>query len=223
MITFVIVHYNTPILTTCLCSSIAKFHKDYKIVLFDNSDKFPFENRELFNVTYIDNTKNQLIDFDEELSEVPNLLKETSIINSNHGSFKHTRSIQWVFDNMKLENFILLDSDILLKENCEDIIDENVCASGKLGIDRLEPFLLYINLKKCKKESVNFFDVKRMIYVSSLEPKTDTGGVFLENIKTKNLPFNIIDTNKKMIHLASASWNKVNYKKWLFDNQNLWK
>lgn len=57
MITFVIVHYNTPELTTCLCKSISKTHDSYNIVLFDNSDRFKFENVDMFDITYIDNTK----------------------------------------------------------------------------------------------------------------------------------------------------------------------
>ena len=72
MINFVIVHYNTPELTTCLCCSILKQHNDAKIFIFDNSDKRPFMNSELFDATYFDNTKGQIIDFDAKLKEYPN-------------------------------------------------------------------------------------------------------------------------------------------------------
>ena len=58
---FVIVHFNTPEVTTCLIRSIFKFHTDAKIIVFDNSEKRPFE--KIICDTYYDNTKNQIIDF----------------------------------------------------------------------------------------------------------------------------------------------------------------
>ena len=64
MINILIVHYNTPKLTECLIKSINKQTPDSKIFIFDNSDKLPFTYRQ-DNIEYIDNTKSQIIDFDE--------------------------------------------------------------------------------------------------------------------------------------------------------------
>ena len=60
---FVIVHFNTPELTGCLCGSIRKFHPEAEIVIFDNSDKRPFKNIETLCDVYYDNTQEQLLDF----------------------------------------------------------------------------------------------------------------------------------------------------------------
>ena len=66
----VIIHYNTPHLTECLVRSINLFVKDAVIYIFDNSDKLPFT-ATFDNVTVIDNTKGQLINFDEWLKNYP--------------------------------------------------------------------------------------------------------------------------------------------------------
>ena len=58
----VIVHYNTPLLTSCLVRSINRFVENAVIYIFDNSDKYPFT-AEFDNVTIIDNTKGQIINF----------------------------------------------------------------------------------------------------------------------------------------------------------------
>ena len=61
----VIVHYNTPYLTECLVRSINLFVEDAIIYIFDNSDKKPFT-AEFDNVTILDNTKGQIINFDKD-------------------------------------------------------------------------------------------------------------------------------------------------------------
>ena len=60
----VIIHYNTPHLTECLVRSINMFMDNAIIYIFDNSDKYPFT-AEFDNVTVFDNTKGQIINFDE--------------------------------------------------------------------------------------------------------------------------------------------------------------
>lgn len=55
------------------------------------------------------------------------------------------------------------------------------------GNARLEPFLLYVNLDMCKLHNINFYDKDNMIYVNSVKPCTDTGGVFLTNIVNARL------------------------------------
>ena len=52
---FVIVNYNTPNFVDKLIMSINKFVNNAQIIIFDNSDKYPFVNS-FNNVNIIDNT-----------------------------------------------------------------------------------------------------------------------------------------------------------------------
>ena len=61
-----IVHYNTPELTESCILSIRKVGCQWPVTVLDNSDKRPFKVK-MKGVTVIDNTKGQIIDFDEEL------------------------------------------------------------------------------------------------------------------------------------------------------------
>ena len=67
MVNICIVHYNTPLLTECLIKSINKFTPDSKIYIFDNSDKYPFTYKQ-YNIIYFDNTKGEIINFDDKYS-----------------------------------------------------------------------------------------------------------------------------------------------------------
>ena len=57
---FVIIHYNTPLLTECLVRSINLFVNDTIIYIFDNSDKEPFT-AHFDNVKLLDNTNGKII------------------------------------------------------------------------------------------------------------------------------------------------------------------
>ena len=76
--TVAIVHFNTPELTEAAILSIRKHGgKDYRIVVFDNSDKRPFPKRE--NVEIIDNTQGKIINFDLELAKLSGLYVVISV------------------------------------------------------------------------------------------------------------------------------------------------
>jgi len=240
MITFVIVHYNTPELTTCLCGSIRKFHTDAKIIIFDNSDKRPFDS-ELCE-EYFDNTKGQLIDFNKELEKYPDRNTEMQTKSGcNFGSAKHSMSIDWLCKNLK-EDFVLLDSDILLKRPV-DFIDSNfICVSDiitiKPGLIRICPMLAYINPNKMIENHIEFFDGNRMHGLCKESSKYlyyDTGTSFLEDISKIN-SFKLIKTDDYYLHYGNGSWrngdkiacspdNKhadMPFKEWLMRNKIYW-
>lgn len=248
MITFCIVHYNTPELTTCLCSSIIKNHPDAKIIIFDNSDKIPFTNIKLFNITYYDNTKEKIIDFNKELLKYPNRdIEDQTKSGCNFGSAKHSMSIDWLCKNVN-ENFILMDSDTLLLKPI-DFIDENyICCSDivnvRKGIDRIRPMITYINVKKMKENHISFFDGNRMHALckrnSSIFWFYDTGASFYEDVKKINL-FKRIMAQDYIVHYGKGSWRSVKnnntggrnidgksyeniaYQMWLLKYKSLWK
>lgn len=240
MITFVIVHFNTPELTTCLCGSIRKFHTDAKIIIFDNSDKRPFD-AELCDL-YYDNTAGQIIDFNKELEKYPDRnIEMQARTGCNFGSAKHTMSIDWLCKNIK-EEFVLLDSDILLKRSV-DFIDNNfICVSDIIRIKpdliRICPMLAYINPIKMNENHINFFDGTRMHGLCKESSKYlyyDTGTSFLEDI-SKIKQFKQINTDDYYLHYGNGSWrngdkiacspdNKhadMSAKEWLIRNKIYW-
>lgn len=239
---FCIVHYNTPELTACLCSSILKLHENAEIVIFDNSDKRPFD-KKLADV-YYDNTKGQIIDFEKELKKYPDRnIKEQQQTGVNFGSAKHSMSIDWLCKNIK-ENFILMDSDILLKRKV-DFEDENfICVADiikiKSDIERISPMLAYINTKKMHENGITFFDGKRMHGLCKITERYlyyDTGTSFLEDIRKKGL-FKKYDLTDYYVHYGNGSWRNsdkskcaadtkkpyenISYKAWLMKYVSLW-
>lgn len=239
---FAIVHYNTPELTTCLCSSINKFHNDAEIIILDNSDKKPFNTVDLFNnVKVLDNTKEQLVSFN-----FTKFIKDRAVYNfikksNNLGSTKHTKSIQFLIDYIN-EDFILLDSDVLIKRNIYDIIDKNViCAADiidKALPKRVAPFIIYFNHDKIVKETIKFYDPKRLIGLSGKKFNTninyDTGASFLEDIISNKYPFKKIKYEDYVVHYGNGSWKSdrksytftiknISFQEFLLNYKHLWK
>ncbi len=121
--TVCIVHYNTPRLTTALVQSINLHSPGCRIIIFDNSDRSPFP--ETAGVEILDNTKGQLIDFDAMIRSYPQRRKSAI----NYGTERHIASVDWLYDYVP-DGFILLDSDVLLKQDICSLIDESVPWTG---------------------------------------------------------------------------------------------
>lgn len=230
---FVIVHFNTPEVTTCLIRSIFKFHNDAKIIVFDNSDKRPLE--KIICDTYYDNTKGQIIDFQKELNKYTNKIKESEIIN-NFGSAKHSITIQWLLTNIK-EPFILLDSDILFKKSIDFINSNFGCISDTITYKynvkwhyynkiktRIAPFITYFNPSLLTKNDINFFDPNRMDGLSVEGHDNDTGTSFYEDLMSINPKlFKKIKYTDYIIHYGKGSYsNYENAIAWCIKNKNLW-
>ena len=222
MLNFAIVHYNTPELTTCLCGSIYKLHPGSHITVFDNSDKRPLDTYKILRVSYIDNTHGQIINFDQELKKYPlRQIKEQTEIGCNFGTAKHSMSVDWLCKHL-VDNFILLDSDVLVKRPVDFIDDNFICCSDTTQIHediyRILPMISYINVKKMREHNISFFDGSRMhglVDVSSRYNWYDTGASFYEDIVKLNL-FHRIDCNDYIVHYGSGSWRQPN-KRPIFD------
>lgn len=228
--TFVIVHFNTPELTTCLCSSIYKHHPDAKIILFDNSTTRPFVEHSLFNIDYKDNTKGQLINFDTVLNNYP---IDTFIKNLNNlGSAKHALSIDYVIKHLDVDEVCLLDSDILIKKPL-DFFDSTYITIGELSNDkqilfnnkrrmqRIFPHCQYINVNQIRGKNISFFDANRITGIDISPLDYDTGASFYEDVKNEKIKF--IRLDDYVIHFGAASWENKNYKQWLISNKEYWR
>ena len=235
--TAAIVNYNTPELAEAAILSLRKHGgEDYKVVIFDNSTERPFK-KKMKGVKVIDNTKGQLIDFDKELAKFKNKVPECGVDGKCvYGSDKHMMSIQKLLDLIP-EGFLLMDSDILLKENVDHMFQTNQCVVGHIQewqksknpyrIERLVPMLCYINVPMCKACGINYWDPKRswQLHGHTRNSWYDTGASFLEDIKShkRGAHGKRIDIRPLMEHLKSGSWrNEENAKVWLEQHKDLW-
>ena len=228
---FVIIHYNTPLLTECLVRSINLFVEDAFIYIFDNSDKYPFT-ASFDNVFVFDNTKGDIIDFDKWLSKYPNRNKSHGKVNA-WGSAKHCYSVEKCMELIK-ESFILLDSDILFKKDVSLLFTNEFIYCGETitqpmsTVKRILPFLCFINVPMCKRHNVHYFDDKRMhgLWYSGVGDRYDTGAAFY--INASKLKHKDIKLSDYIIHYGHGSWNKKEEKhnvsptQWLNINKKYW-
>lgn len=227
-----IVHFNTPILTECLVKSINKHMKDVQIYIFDNSDKQPYTYI-IDNVTVFDNTKGQIINFDKWLQKYPNRNQSPGKLN-NFGSAKHTYSIQKCIELID-DDFILMDSDILIKKPFDEFYDERYIYVGNTEqwgkTMRVIPYILYMNVKMMKQKHITFFDDMHMhgLCKTQFSDHYDTGGSFY--LATQKIPSKKIDINDYIEHYKCGSWvdsAKGKYDKiltaeqWVYKYKHLW-
>ncbi len=227
----VIIHYNTPLLTECLVRSINLFVKDAKIYIFDNSDKLPFT-ASFDNVTVMDNTKGQIINFNEWLEKYPKRFKSIESTKM-FGSAKHCYSVEKCMQIIN-DNFILLDSDVLLKKDISELFDNNIVYAGEVivqpssTIKRILPFITYINTKMCLEKGIHYFDDNYMhgLCKSATADRYDTGAGFY--INASKYPHKSISYGEYVVHYGHGSWNKkgckpaCNPREWLNVHKNLW-
>ena len=220
-INILIVHYNTPFLTAHLVKSIQKFTPNSKIYIFDNSDTRPFDAKEFNDVTVFDNTKGQYINFDKWLAKYPKRFSSPGKING-WGSAKHCISVEKCMSLIE-SNFILLDSDVLLKKDISGLFDPSKIFVGEVitqprsNIKRVLPYICFINNDACKKNHVHYFDENRMHGlmcngVVKAADNYDTGAAFYLNCGT--LPRTEINVEDYIVHYSGASWREVKEKKY---------
>lgn len=233
-----IVHYNTPELTEAAIMSVRKHcTTDYHFTVFDNSDKRPFT-KKMKGVNVINNTKGQVINFDEELAKYPD--KEWNMAKlSNHGSMKHIWSVQKLWELLP-EGFILLESDVLIRRNFDFLWDENFAACGKVERfygrrrehDRLLPWLCYLNVPLLTANGARYFDPMRAWNLQPGENNPgnwwDTGACVLDDIR-KTKPQLVCRCYARLdnyyVHYHGGSWRKndvENQLAWLEKHKSLW-
>lgn len=215
MLKILIVNYNTQKLTDATIKSVNKHTPDCHIYVFDNSDGEPFVNR-FDNVTVIDNTKKQYIDFEKFLSKYPKRASSRGYMNGKAPSPKHCYSVDKCMDILD-DNFILLDSDVLVTHDLHALVDESCIFVGDVitqpltkDVRRVLPFVCYINVKMCKQLGVRYFDENYMhgICYNKNNPyadRYDTGaGFYVHASKYKYKKINHIDY---VVHYKGGSWD----------------
>lgn len=233
------VHYNTPELTEALIMSLRKHGgEDYQVIVMDNSDERPLKKR-MKGVKRLDNTKGQLLNFDSELAKFPDR-QEHVRLSSNYASAKHMMSVQYLIDNLDTD-FVLVDSDILIRKSIEELFDPSFCAVGCIqkyqakyiiSRERLLPMLCYLNAPVLKANGARYFCPERTF---GLLPKKenpnnwyDTGAPLIEDIRnTKPQLVAKIYANLTPFyaHYQHGSWqgnDVTKQQQWLDKNAELW-
>ena len=159
----VIVNKDTEKLTNVAIRSLRKYVKvrPYDVVVFDNSEKTRYK-PDIPNVTVINNTHGDFVDFQK-------IIKYTSAKKSKNGyaSYKHAITVQFLFDNLKYDELVFIDSDVIIKRDfdfmkCGTAVagdwSENIPARKK----RFAPYVMYVNLLKVKKAGIRFLDTDRI-------------------------------------------------------------
>jgi len=230
-LTVCIVHYNTPELTRAAILSLNRQTPGCRIFVFDNSDQRPFSvgyGFAMINVTIIDNTRGQLIDFDKELAKYPDR-EDNDRNRSNYGSAKHTMSVDWLMDHLP-EGFILMDSDVLIHTNIAPIANRHYAAAGRVkecagGIPTvLRPFLCWINVPMLRENGIRYFNGEKMWALSHKFPNNryDTGAWLYEECVRCGLPINAFHWKDYALHFGHGSWKEKDGEAWLRENRGLW-
>ena len=237
-----IVHYNTPELTEAAILSLRKHGgMDYEVTVMDNSDKRPFTVK-MPNVTVLNNTKGQLVDFKKELVKFHDRCKELGNI---FGSAKHMMSVQYLMDKVLKQGFVLMDSDVLIKAPIDVMFmpDRAVCgyvqtwqtANNPGKHDRLVPMLLWLNTPMLKKGGAKMYDPKRCFALQAggrdnPDNWYDTGAALLEDIRTHRNGLNGTCLSRDIyvslfVHYQQGSWQRTDrneHQAWLQQHANLW-
>ena len=258
--TIAIIHFNTPELTEAAILSLRKHGgEDYQVIVFDNSQPLtvppgtagndpkeelhiearPFKKR-MKGVKVIDNTKGQVINFDEFLACYPNRNKQLGVFKSSvWGSAKHIYTVQKLWELIG-EPFILMESDILLRGNINDLWREEYSFVGyvqrnqqgnRFKVPRILPMLCFMNVPRLQAEGARYFDPDRCW---GLKPDIndrgnwfDTGACMLDDIllKRPRLKGLHIDINPYVVHYGGGSWHQndmLRQAEWLKQHEDLW-
>lgn len=236
-----IVHFNTPELTEACILSIRKHGgEEYKVVIFDNSNERPFT-KKMKGVKVFNNRKGQIIDFEKELAKYPERDEKIGCAKGCYfGSDVHMMSVQKLWELVP-EGFMLMDSDILIKDNFDWMFMEDQCCcgyistcSGPFAYKRLAPMLLWVNVPMCVAGGARFFDPDRAWALHSgwgdKRNFWDTGAAFLDDIRRlkpqchgKAISRDMILS--RIVHFGGGSWRKNDIEeqvKWLSQHKHLW-
>lgn len=236
-----IVHYNTPELTEACILSLRKHGgENYKVYVFDNSDKRPFTKR-MKGVRVFNNRKGQILDLKAELEKYPDKCEKAGCAPGCYfGSDVHMMSVQKLWELIP-DGFVLLDSDVLLKRDIDWMFLEDECSLGYISHTsgyyhtlRLVPMVLWINVPMCVAGGARFFDPERSWALHEYYSRKnwwDTGGAFLDDIKRLKPQCHGKALSRQQLesiieHFGGGSWRKNDLslqQQWLDKHAGLWK
>ena len=226
-ITVATCNYNTPKLLKACIASAKKYIKSFqpKFVVLDNSDRVKLDTHDKIfkGVQILDNTKGAYINFKKIIGVFGKCFDET------HGSLKHAYSIQWLLNTCLTEKMILLDADVILKQDLNFAIYNYASvfdiSQRKTYKQRALPYVQLFNIKEIEKLHIQYFDPTRIRGGTLLanSAKYDTGASFLEDLRAKKASFKQIDFSDYVYHLRSASFESRRQEEFLKHYEQHWK
>ena len=210
-LTIFVVNFNTSDITN-LCLDQIELHcnnYDYTVTLLDNSTKDSFvPSKKRSFVEYLDNTKNDIIDYNK-------FVKENCKGNDpgNYATPKHAHAIDWMIGRCRTKHLLILDSDAILKKDI-DFIDDNFCTIADIGkdfnVERFLPMIQYINIDEFRKHNLFFCDSKRIRFGLDFKYNGwDTGACLYKDVIDKKLKYKKINMNDYIIHIGGSSWKQI--------------
>ena len=257
--TIAIIHFNTPELTECCIMSIRKQGCYWPVVVFDNSADItapagtngndpkedtiikarPFR-RKMKGVKVIDNTKGQVINFEQFLSLYPDRNPQLGVYKSSvWGSAKHIVTVQKLWEFLP-DGFILVESDTLVKRDITELWKEQYSFCGyvqrnqngnRFKVPRILPMLCYMNVPKLTKEGARYFDPDRCWGLkadANLRGNWfDTGACLLDDVlrMRPRLVGLHVDIRLFIEHYGGGSWHQGDLQRqsaWLKQHEALW-
>lgn len=215
--------YSSELTELCV-ESIRSFYPKVKIIILNNGGNLELEGCEI-----LDNTKNQLVNFDAFK------YKKYLGPSSNGGSAKHTMSIDYLLTTYfnDYDNVILMDNDTYLisdfisyikSKNYSNFLTIAEPFQKKRSVRlRFVPFIQYFNVEKIRKVNIRYFDPKRIMQIETGNESYDTGASFYEDILKNNLRYLNIKTNDFIRHLSSGSWKERDVMKFVNEGREFLK
>jgi hypothetical protein len=196
--------------------SLNKHTPGCEVYVFDNSDKEPYVNK-FPNVKVLDNTKGQIINFDKWLEKYPKRNASGAKVN-NWASAKHCYTIDKLMDIIG-DNFVLMDSDVIVLKDIRDIVDESCIFCAEVmtqpypgrGIQRVLPYICYINVRMCKEKGVRYFNENYMhgLHYTAKNLQCDvydTGANFYR--EASKFRYKTIKCDDYIAHYKAGSWEE---------------
>ena len=218
------VNFNTSEYIFALNKSLRKYNKWYSspITVYDNSTKkeLPEGDCGELDIKYVD----------DKIYEVLNKLPKSKYpAAGNYNSARHTKTIDMILSECKSDYCLLVDSDIIFKQNFKPLFDDIVKNDYFLmGFKRttykkhcIAPWACFINLKKYRELNLSFFDFNRILYVND-NLDYDTGASLYEDAIKNHLKIKELPDNSFYIHFKGGSVFKEKGLKWLKDNIKIW-
>lgn len=249
---FCTVNAGTNTFTNITISSILQFHPDAKIFIIDALPHIPFiptnesmqDNIEVIPGISFEEFIPTLPEIDIHSSNLSQDNQEQLISKLGcNGTFKtlptsslhHSANIQFAIDTLQ-QNFILMDSDAPLIHPIDFIDDKSICIGEveewmplqkyvifKHMINRIAPWLHYINVNELRRQGIQYFTnelMKTYLSHASLvnplvcdnnEPVTlqyITGSLIHHQLQDKGIDFLKINTSMYIEHFTGGTWNK---------------
>lgn len=228
-LTIATVNFNTPEYIHALAHSIAKYTPSYHNALYvvDNGTTNRLPNGRLtmngicmLDVHHVDTSI---------YTDIDKLPPSKYPAAGSYNSARHAKTIDWMMNRITTKYMLLVDSDVVIIQNIESIINDFINSHATLmGYKRttykhpcIAPWACLIDLQSIHAYNIKFYDATRMLYVHDLVDY-DTGASFYEDVINNGLHCIETADNTYYRHFKGGSVYKEQGLAWLSKNLKVW-